>query len=136
MPAGICGDRPVLVLFDEIPLQFVSPLNVGVMMKKRPAWRERKTDKRRMQACVVVLQGMPRLEQHRDKRIKNQPGQGRCIGYNVLKGGNVRSHAGGHMSFIDKALQRVSEQQWIQKGVSPLAQEAAFFGHFTGAEPG
>jgi len=48
----------------------------------------------------------------------------------------VRSHAAGHISFIDKALQYVSAQQWIQKGVSPLAQEAAFFGHFTGAEPG
>jgi len=47
----------------------------------------------------------------------------------------VRSHAAGPISFIDKALQHVSAQQWIPKGLFPLAQEPAFFGHFTGAEP-
>jgi hypothetical protein len=47
----------------------------------------------------------------------------------------VRSHAAGPISFIDKALQHVSAQQWIQKGFVPLAQEPALFGHFTGAEP-
>jgi hypothetical protein len=47
----------------------------------------------------------------------------------------VRSHAAGHISFIDKALQHVSAQQWIHKGLCPRAQEPAFFGHFTGAEP-
>jgi hypothetical protein len=55
--------------------------------KKSQTRRECKTDKRGMQARVVVPQRMPRLEQHGDKRITHQPGKGRGIGDNAEEKG-------------------------------------------------
>ena len=48
--------------------------------KKRETRRQGKPDQWGMQTGGIVPQRMARLEQHRDKRIKDQPGQGRGIG--------------------------------------------------------